>query len=212
MSSPHKQIAPGISGRDEKLVQVDRLTSIAQENKPTIGIALGWQVPAPSLVELRWLRSQGVSRAAILCPWSIGATNVTFNGNTFELDAKGERVLTFLVEDCGEVIDIAAWRPCTRKLATWLGSGFAIGQEAIFNPATYFVGDALHVHETPLQWLKADREGIVILRPDLAPAYLSNCQRIRCSEAAYARLVEQWLQPPKPTVEIFVAVGERGAR
>ena len=98
-----------------------------------------WRVPAPNLAELRWLRRQDVSRAAILCPWSIGATNVTFHGTAFELATGGERVLTFLVEDCGEVIDVAAWQPRTGQIATWLGTGFAIGQEAIFNPATYFV-------------------------------------------------------------------------
>jgi hypothetical protein len=163
------------------------------------------------VAELRWLRGQGVSRAAILYSWPIGATNVTFHGKAFELDATGERVLTFLVEDCGEAIDIAAWQPRTGKLATWLGAGFAIGQEAIFNPATYFACGALHVHETPLQWLQAEREGIVILRPDLANAYLANRPRLACSDAAYARQVEQWLQPPKPTVEIFVAVEERAA-
>ena len=81
----------------------------------------------------------------------------------------------------------------------------------VFNPATYFAGGALRVHETPLQWLLAEREGIVILRPDLAHAYLANCQRLACSDAAHARQVERWLQPPKPTVEIFVAVEERAA-
>jgi hypothetical protein len=161
---------------------------------------------------LRWLRGQGVSRASVLYPWPIGATKVAFTGNnTFELDADGERVLTFLIEDHGKVIDIATWQPRTGKLATWLATGFAIGQEAIFNPATYFAGGALLVHETPLQWLQAKREGIVILRPDLAHAYLAGCRRIVCSDAAHARQVERWLQPPKPTVEIFVAFEEREA-
>jgi hypothetical protein len=81
----------------------------------------------------------------------------------------------------------------------------------IFNPATYFAGGALYVHETPLQWLLAEREGIVILRPDLARAYIANCQRLAFADAAHARRVERWLQPPKPTVEIFVAVEERAA-
>lgn len=170
-----------------------------------------WQTPALSPVELRWLRGQGLSRAAILSPWPIGATNVTFTGKAFKLDANGERALTFLVEDCGEAIDIAARQPRTGKLATLLGTGFAIGQEAIFNPATYFAGDALLVHETPLQWLLAERKGIVILRPDLAHAYLANCQRLAFSDARFAQTVKAWLRPPKPTAEILVAVEERAA-
>lgn len=170
-----------------------------------------WQVPAPDLAEVRWLRSQGVSRSAILRPRPIGATNVTFGGKAFDVDPHGERVLTFLVEDCGEAIDIAAWQPRTGQLATWLGTGFAIGQEAILNPATYFADGALHVYETPLQWLLANRDGIVIVRPDLAHAYLANCQRLVCPDARFARKVRQWLEPPKPTAEIFVAVQERAA-
>jgi len=120
-------------------------------------------------------------------------------------------VLTFLVEDCGEVIDIAAWQPRTGQLATRRHAGFAIGQEGIFNPATYFADGVLQVHETPLQWLQAEREGIVILRPDLVHAYLAGCQRIVCPDARFAREVEAWVQSPKPTVEIFVAVQERAA-
>ena len=170
-----------------------------------------WRVLAPGLAELRWLRSQGVSRSAILHPWPIGETHVTFDGGTFELDVNGERALTFLIEDCGEVIDVAAWEPRTGLLATWLGVGFAIGQEVIFNPATYFADGALHVHKTPLQWLLAGRKGICLVRPDLAHAYLAKRQRLVCSDAAHARQVERWLQPPKPTVEIFIAVEERVA-
>jgi hypothetical protein len=170
-----------------------------------------WQVPAPNPAELRWLRGQGVSRAAILYPWPIGATNVTFNGKGFELDAHGERVLTFLVEDWGGAIDIAAFQPRTGKLATWLGAGFAIGQDAIFNPATYFADGALLVHETPVQWLLADRDGIVIAQPDLAHAYLANLQRVVCSDTAHARQVERWLQSPRPTVEILVEIPAEGA-
>ncbi len=64
---------------------------------------------------------------------------------------------------------------------------------------------------TTLQWLLAEREGIVILRPDLAPAYLANCQRLACSNKAHARQLERWLQPPKPTTEIFVTVEEGAA-
>jgi hypothetical protein len=165
-----------------------------------------WRVPAPNLAELRWLRGQGVSRSAILCPWPIGAANVKFDGDAFALDPNGERVLTFLVEDDGEVIDIAAWQPQTGQLASWLGVAFAFDQETIFNPATYFAGGALRVHETPLQWLQAEREGIVIVRPDLAHAYLANCQRLAFSEVRFAQIVKAWLQPSKPTVEIFVAV------
>jgi hypothetical protein len=192
MAPPHMR-RPAALARGEPCENDETGNSQFSEAKST------WQVPAPSPVELCWLRSQGVSRVAIVSPWPVGATNVTFHGRTCELDAGGERVLTFLVEDCGELIDIAAWQ-------------LAIGQAAIFNPATYFAGNALLIHETALQWLRANREGIVIVRPDMSHAYLANCQRFACSDAAHARQIVRWLHPPKPTVAILVEVpAERAA-
>jgi hypothetical protein len=49
----------------------------------------------------------------------------------------------------------------------------------------------------------------VIVQPNLAAAYIGNCHRIRCSNAAHARQVEQWLQWRKPNVEILVEIEER---
>ena len=106
----------------------------------------------------------------------------------------------------------SSWTPVQNALATWRGDAFALGQEAVFNPATYFDGGALHVHETPLQWLRADRQGIVILRHDLSHAYLAHCQRLACSDTGFAKKVKAWLQPRKPTVKILVeAQAEKAA-
>jgi hypothetical protein len=97
-------------------------------------------------------------------------------------------------------------------MATWRGRAFCLGDtDDIFNPATDFASDALRVHATPLDWLLAEREGIVIARPDWASAYLANCQRIRCSSKAHAQQVESWVKPRKPAVEILVEVKERAA-
>ena len=176
------------------------------ENKSLASVHRSWGFPSDD--ELRWLLRQGISDAAL---WPISGATVRFDRSAFDLDDSGERALIFRAEDCGEVIDIVAWQPRTGKLASWRGQAFCLGDVGdVFNPATYFFGGALHVHETPLQWLLAEREGILILRPDLAHAYLAN-NRLVCSDAAHARQVERWLEPPKPTVEIFVAIEERSA-
>ena len=154
---------------------------------------------------------QGISDTAL---WPISGATVCFDlkHGTFDLDPAGERALIFRAEDCDEVIDLIAWQPRTGQLASWRGQAFCLGDvDDIFNPATYFAGDALRVHETPLQWLLAERDGIVIVRPDLAHAYLANCQRLAFSEARSLARWQRWLQPPKPTVEILVAVEERAA-
>jgi hypothetical protein len=163
----------------------------------------------PNDEELLWLFAQGVSDKAL---WPISGATVRFDGARFALDHEGERALIFRAEDRGEIIDLIAWQPRTGTVASWRGQAFCLGDmDDIFNPATYFAGDALRVHATPLDWLLADRDGIVIVRLDLAPACLANCQRIRCSSQTHARQVEKWLKPRKPAVEILVELEERAA-
>ncbi len=155
--------------------------------------------------EFDWLRSQGVSDNALDEYPHIGAAHVRFDGSHFEEAEGGERVLTFVIYDCGEFIDFAAWQPRMGELATWRGAGFAIGQDQIFNPATYFDGGALRVHADPLAWLKAGREGIVIANAELTYAYLRDC-RLSFADPALGRAVELWREPPRPRGDLFIEV------
>ena len=85
----------------------------------------------------------------------------------------GTRALTFRISNVdGEDIDLAAWSPRFGELATWYGRGFALGQDQIDNPAAYFDVGALRIHRTPLDWLKANRDGICIIQPNLTYATL----------------------------------------
>ncbi len=179
---------------------------LAPQNKPLSDEHRSWGFPNDE--ERNWLLDQGVSDEAL---WPISGATVRFDGATFDLDHEGERALTFYALDSGRAFDLVAWQPKTGAVGSWRGQAFCLGdQDDIFNPATYFAGDALRLHETPLDWLLADRDGIVIVCPDLVPAYLADRQRVRCSNVAYARRVEKWLQPDKPKVEILVEVEERG--
>jgi hypothetical protein len=162
----------------------------------------------PSDDELRWLLHQGISDTAL---WPISGATVSFHlkHSTFDLDPAGERTLIFRAEDCDEVIDLIAWQPRTGQLASWRGQAFCLGDvDNAFNPATYFAGGALRVHESPLQWLLAEREGIVILRPDLGHAYLKG-RRVLCDDPYHAARIERWCQPPRANVEILIAAPER---
>ncbi len=158
----------------------------------------------PNQTELSWLKDQGVSCEAMMHRWPIGACNVRFDDRYFDLDEAGGRAFTIAVIDGGEIIDIAAWQPSTHQLASWLDNAFAIEQDAIFNPATYAFGGALHVHRTPIEWLRAGRRGIVILRPDLAHAYLAQRDRLAFEDESFARLVKRWIQPPRPRARLLV--------
>src|SRR6185312_15131782 len=101
----------------------------------------------PTEAEIRWLFRQRISDAAMLEPTHLRADKVTFlDQRTFDFDPEGERVLVFEEQD-----DLVAWKPSTGELGTWCGRAFALNGEAIWNPASYFMGSGLRVHRTPLE-------------------------------------------------------------
>jgi hypothetical protein len=185
-----------------------------ERDKETESIAsVHRSLPFPTDDELRWLLSQGVEEAAMSHPWIIRGGMVQFDDDTFEFVSTGVQAIIFRTEDCGETIDLVAWHSRTGRLASWRGVTFCLGDlEQLFNPATWFMGDALRLHQSPLDWLRSGRDGIVILRPGMAHAYLAQCPRLVCADAAYARRVERWLERPKLSTEILVEVSvERAA-
>ena len=175
------------------------------ESKALAAVHRSWGFPTDD--ELRWVLRQGVHESALVRPWPIGGANIRLlDGGTFDHDVTGARALTLRAEDRGEVIDLVAWEPSTGKLASWHGNTFCLGDfDQIYNPATYFMGGALRVHADPLDWLRANREGIVILRRDFAYAHLRFCPRILCDDLGHAEKVEFWLRAPEPTAEILIA-------
>ena len=164
----------------------------------------------PSDDQLRWLLNRGVYGPELFTPWVIRAARVRLSGRTFHFDATAEPALLFRAEDRWEVIDLIAWLPRTNALATWCSRAFCLGdQDQIFNPATWFAGDALHVHATPVEWLRAGRRGIVIVQPKFAHAMLRHCPRLVVADASQGRQLRHSLQPPKPHVQILVDRPER---
>lgn len=183
---------------------MEQIFSFCPTGKPLSEMHRSWGFPNDN--ELSWFLDRGVTPDVL---WPVSGATVLFDGPTFTLDVHGERAFTFRALDRGEPIDLIAWNPRTGSLGSYRGQAFCLGDvDDIFNPATYFAGDALRVHATPLEWLLADREGIVIVHPEFAPAYLAHCPRIRSSSQEYALQVKRWLQPRKPSVQILVEVEE----
>lgn len=175
----------------------ERTTSLA-------AIHLSWGLPTVEILAL--LNNGGITISALTKPWPVGAATVRFNGPTFEPDSNGVRALTFTVIDRQRVIDIVAWHPRSGMLSSWRGQAFCLGDlDDIFSPATYFAGGTLRIHRTPWEWLKAGREGIVILRPELSYSYLRHCRRLSVPDMQLAARLRRWLQPPRSNVKIIVA-------
>jgi hypothetical protein len=160
----------------------------------------------PTEAETSWLVRQGVFFEALLKPWPIGATNAEITGTSFAHVDAGERVLTFVCFDRGVPNDVVAWQPRTGKVSSYSGRAFCLGDaDDIFNPATLFDGGCLHISASPLEWLQSGRNGIVIVKPKLAHAYLGHLPSVFCSSSDHARKVRRWVRAPKHNPKIFTA-------
>jgi hypothetical protein len=101
----------------------------------------------PDDAAVRWLLEQGLTATTLTEPYSVGAATVCFHdgAGTFDVDPDGARALTFRATDMDDVIDLIAWQPRTGQLASWRGAAFCLGDvDDVFNPATWFAGDAPH--------------------------------------------------------------------
>jgi hypothetical protein len=121
--------------------------------------------------EIDRFSEHGVAAINLFKAWSTQVEWVDFNGEYFEFAVEGgdggEQVFTMGVISTKGLIDAIGWQPTTGCLAAWLGVGFALGE--------YRIGDhleagstALAVYKSPLGWLRAGCEGIVIVRKKFA--------------------------------------------
>jgi hypothetical protein len=163
----------------------------------------GW----PSGAAILALCDQGISITAMAEPWPLGTAKVHFFGDgTFDRDVEGECVWTFIATDySGTAIDIVAYAPESRKIASWYGVAEILGDpDQVDNRATYAFDGTLRVHADPIAWLKSGRDGIVIVNRLRAAPLLRNATRMLCADPDLAGEIELLIQPPKPQVEIFV--------
>jgi hypothetical protein len=54
--------------------------------------------------------------------------------------------------------------------------------------------------------VRADRDGIVIVKRELTHAYLRNVRRLSFADPVHARHVERWLEPPQGGPELLIEV------
>jgi hypothetical protein len=138
-----------------------------------------------------------------ICP-QVGAARVKFDGYHFDEDPEGQLAFVFVIHECCEFIDFAAWDHKNGQLGTWRGSSFAINQDAISNPASRFGGGALRVHGDPLAWLKAYRDGIVIANSTRTYAYLRNSGPLSFADPEHGRRVRGWWKAQAPRCPEFL--------
>jgi hypothetical protein len=121
--------------------------------------------------EIDRFRERGVEAINLFKAWSTQADRVVFNDEYFEFadedDDRGERVFTMGVISTNGLNDVVAWHPSSGRLATWLGLGFALGE---FQISDHVDNDSagLPVFRSPMGWLCAGCQGIVVVRKTFA--------------------------------------------
>ncbi|MEP9400123.1 hypothetical protein [Mesorhizobium sp. KR2-14] len=163
-----------------------------------------WLV-CPEQAELAWLVRQGVPTTALVRPTAIMlATGSKTHDGLFEHAEHGERWIAFEQED-----DFVFWHAGRNAFATYSNRAFALGEEAIDNPGTYAFERALNIFASPLDWLRAGRDGIVVLDWSWAFDRLRDAPRIAIAEGLLP-LYKRHMRPARMP-ELFVISRNRQA-
>ena len=158
--------------------------------------------------EIERFAAKGVEQAALRYPQPLRANGIVYRSDgsfEFAIDTGHRRItqaFTILATTTFGAVDIVAWQPETNQIASWLNRAFALGEEQIWAPR---LGDEpLPIWRTPLNWLRAGRKGIVILRPEVACLQLDCVSGVCAEDFAHAEALERILFPPKPKTKIYL--------
>lgn len=102
----------------------------------------------------------------------------------------------------GRLVDLAAWNPATKRLGTWLGFGWALGQNSVLRPR---LSKGLLIHSTPLSWMRAGAKGIVLLNAGLARDYLRDAGPLIAEDGKHRRELAAALAQPLPRILVAPA-------
>jgi hypothetical protein len=137
----------------------------------------------PGQADLDWFRRAGINVMALASPTAMHVAMGDVEGDgRFGPTAAGVRWFAFHEIDAD---DIVFWHQATGRLSNWSGRAFALGQEIICQPATYSFDCALNIFADPIDWLRAGRDGVVVLPDRWSAAFdwLRDCPRIALAES-----------------------------
>jgi hypothetical protein len=128
------------------------------------------RLPPISIAWIKRLKELGVSVNGLCEPELPAQTQVIMHdGFAFDFaeEADGQPIdaVIFVARDeLGDPIDYVAWEPRLNRMASLWGRVALLGEDEIYAPRLD-PEQALEVFETPLQWLLAGRQGVVIVDP-----------------------------------------------
>jgi len=115
---------------------------------------------------------------------------------------EGRDAFILPVEGAFGIHDLVAFDPEIGLLATWLGRAFAINEASIWEPN--LDRDPLPVWRDPIGWLKAKRQGIVLLRPEQAYSYLDHLPGVIAEDLQHGEDLERLLWTPRRRIPVFL--------
>jgi len=143
-------------------------------------------------------RKYSISPRAVWNAFGPVIWRVRFDDERFVEDPDGELAGILPVLDGGYFTDLVAFT--TDKIATHDGRAFCLGPDNFYLP-----NGPLRIFRHPLQWLQAECDGIVILKPEIAWRELEGVL-VAAEDEVHAEEIERLLTPPKsPTKIIFPA-------
>jgi hypothetical protein len=151
----------------------------------------------------------GVPAPAVIWPDLPARAGVVFRGVPrfdFAADLPADRdddvvsatVLLALDEDRYPV-DLIAWMARPYRIGSWLGATPFLGAENLLAPR--LGGAGLKVFPSPLEWLKGERDGVVIVEPAEAKWVLVDEQLI-VGDVGFGRELREKLRLPAPRIVI----------
>jgi hypothetical protein len=161
-----------------------------------------------------WPRFEALLKAGLRVPhifldgdFRIGADQAAINNGRWEQRFQGDDAYIVPVYEPidGELVDLVAFRLETPK-SYWTLDGRApfLGYDALYEAEAR--QQPLMVYESPLEWLKDDQRGIVILDwQHHWPLWLANVPALRCRGIPFGRRLHATLQRPLEIPDVQVA-------
>jgi hypothetical protein len=125
-------------------------------------------------------------------------SGVRHQDGRFDFVADGPRWLAFEEDE-----DFVFWQPRTGELATAEGRTFALGEALIDDAWTYSFDCSLNIFKSPLEWLQAKRDGIVVVDWPSAFDRLRDCPRVAVAEAMLFNYRRHMKPPRMPEVYVI---------
>ena len=174
----------------------------------------------PSDDVLRCLATAGVDLAALVRRWQTRPLDIPridrvifddrggFEFARYRQGVRDAGAMIFIVRNhIGDAIDLAAWGP-PRPLALWIARGSMLGSENLFG---FRMREGLEIHPTPLEWLRAGCQGVVIIEPQKSADLLRRAGPLQASSIAQGRTLRKLLDVKPPRILVPASAERRAA-